>query len=204
MIKPLFLLLRLRIRAHLRRHSLNLKRPTHILFALICLFALALVIDAPWFLMRLPAFKELGWDKVLRSELNRTFISMFFFFLVVPNLLFSSAKEVYFGSNEIDFLFPAPFSRRALLVYKIASRVPRLSLDALFLAVWFLPVLPHWPAVCAGVFLAFLCFNLLKSVVALGRLILVERAFRRWQKIVVRAGLFLFGLAIWPCHSHVR
>lgn len=199
MSNALFSLLGLRIRAQLRRYSVNLKRPAHLLFALVCVVALALVIDAPWFLMRTPAFNELGLEKLLKSELNRTFISIFFFFLVMPNLLFSSGKQVYFASNEIDFLFPAPFSRRALLVYKIASRVPRLALDALFLAVWLLPVLPQWPAVCAGVFLAVLCFDLLRTAVALARLILVERAFHRWQKIVLRGGLFLLALALWPC-----
>src|SRR5581483_12150089 len=126
-------------------------------------------------------------------------VSLLLFLLAVPNLVVHSSDGIYFNRSEIELLFPAPFSRRALVVYKIGSHVPVVALNALLVSVWLFPFLPRWVVVYAGVLLAALFIELLRTGTILARLILVERTYLRSRKFVLRTGLVLFGLALWPC-----
>ena len=45
--------------------------------------------------------------------------------LVVVNIVTSlGERAIYFSPSEVDFLFPSPFSRRQLLLYKILAASP--------------------------------------------------------------------------------
>ncbi len=48
---------------------------------------------------------------------------MLLFYCLMNVLLSSNERGIYFTPAEVNFLFPAPMSRRALLAYKIASSV---------------------------------------------------------------------------------
>ena len=76
--------------------------------------------------------------------------------LVVLTLLtFVTGRALYFTPAEVDFLFPAPVSRRALLAYNVASRLGMQVLSGLWTALFLVPLAPRAGAGVAAVVLAF-------------------------------------------------
>ncbi len=76
-------------------------------------------------------------------------------------------KGVSFGVAEVDFLFSAPFTRRQLLLYKIAVGLPGLLLLALFFSVFVRSFAPWWIFGFFGIALAALFLQLVGMAVAL-------------------------------------
>jgi hypothetical protein len=65
-------------------------------------------------------------------------------------------RAISFTPGEIDMLFPGPFTRRQLIVYKLAKSTIAAMLSALFLSVVLHRHATWWPACYAGVFLSLL------------------------------------------------
>ena len=63
-----------------------------------------------------------------------------------------SAGGIYFKPAEVDFLFPAPVSRRQLLLYRIVSRLGIAGVSALWTSVFLTPQASHWYAAMLGLF----------------------------------------------------
>ena len=75
--------------------------------------------------------------------------------------IFSSIGEraIYFTPSEVDFLFPAPFSRREILLYKILGGVTAAVYFGLFFPVMTFRYIHSWPAASVGFFLASLMIS---------------------------------------------
>jgi Putative ABC exporter len=108
-------------------------------------------------------------------------------------------RAVAFFPAEVDFLFPGPFTRRELLVYKIF----RSSFAALFTATLFSLVFlrfsQHWIGGWIGIFLGLIFIQLISMAVVLIGQTIGERAYTRARKRALIV-LAIAVIAIWRPH----
>ena len=81
-------------------------------------------------------------------------------------LVFTSAGEtaIYFSPPEVDFLFPAPFSRRELLIYKLVKSAVGLVFVALFFSLHLGSTSDPGCSAFVGILLSLAMFQLLGMV----------------------------------------
>ena len=105
-------------------------------------------------------------------------------------------RAIHFSPSEVDFLFPAPFSRRQILLYKILGSVMAAIYVALMVS---FPLLLHtrsWPAAAVGVFLAWLLINSLTMCAQLIAQSVTERAFTTARKLLLGGLIAAAALAL--------
>jgi hypothetical protein len=110
--------------------------------------------------------------------------------------VFSSAgeKALYFSPPEVDFLFPAPFGRRDLLIFKLAQTLVGLVFMALLFSMSFLIYLNSWLAAFVGLFLGLAFVQLLALSSAFLSQIVAEQAYTRTRRLVLLAiGVLVFA-----------
>ncbi len=91
-----------------------------------------------------------------------------------------------FSAAEVDFLFPGPFNRRELLLFKLVRRGLGIIVGALLLAMSPLVLAFHGRlAAFVGLTLSLAFINLSGLAVTLARLIVAEAAHSRVRKIVL-------------------
>ena len=97
---------------------------------------------------------------------------------VVLNIVSSiGERALFFTPSEVDFLFPAPFSRREILLYKILGSVTAAVYFGLFFPIMTLRFIHSWPAAAVGFFLASLMISSLTLCAQLVGQTVSERAF---------------------------
>jgi hypothetical protein len=104
---------------------------------------------------------------------------------------------ISFTPAEIDFLFPAPFERRELMMYKLAKLLMGSVFMALIFSMSFLIYLNTWLSAFVGLFLTLAFTQLIALAAALAGQIVAEHAYTRARKIILfaAAGLAAAGLA---------
>ncbi len=104
--------------------------------------------------------------------------------------VFTSAGEKAFSFSpaEVDFLFPAPFNRRELLIYKLSKTVLGIVFAALILSISLLLFLNSWLSAYVGILLTLALVQLVALVTAMAAQIVAEHAYNRTRKLIV-AGL---------------
>jgi Putative ABC exporter len=120
--------------------------------------------------------------------------------LVVLTLLtFVTGRALYFTPAEVDFLFPAPVSRRALLAYNVASRLGIQVLSGLWTALFLVPMAPRPGPAAAAVVLAFVFMYLTAQVLSVAASAaeqwLPERVRRAIPVVFIALALAAVGLA---------
>jgi len=102
-------------------------------------------------------------------------------------LLLTSAGEfsLFFSPAEIDFLFPAPFHRRDLVLYKLSKTAQGLLLMSFFFTLYFLPALRSWISGFVGIFLSLAFMNLAGMVLTLAGQIVSTHAFNTGRKAIL-------------------
>jgi hypothetical protein len=105
-------------------------------------------------------------------------------------------RAIYFSSAEIDFLFSGPFTRRQLLVYKIATSVLRAMFMGTVVATASMMVVPSWFAAAAGACLAFLFITALAMCVQMIAQTLNEQTYTRARRLLLGAVLVIVALGI--------
>ncbi len=101
-------------------------------------------------------------------------------------------KALYFSPSEVDFLFPAPFHRRDLLVFKLSKTLFGLVFMALIFSISFLLYLNTWLSAFVGLFVALAFVQLLALVSAFLGQIVAEQAYTRRRRMV----LVLIGVLV--------
>lgn len=113
-------------------------------------------------------------------------------------VIFGPAGEmaISFTPAEVDFLFPAPFHRRELLIYKLAKLFIGAVFGALIFSMTMLLYLNTWLGAFVGIFLTLVFTQLLGLSVALAGQIVAEHAYTRARRLVLLGvgGLVLAGL----------
>jgi hypothetical protein len=118
--------------------------------------------------------------------------------IILLNLIAAKNKAaISFSPAEIDFLFPGPFARRELLLYKLSNSLVGLIVTPLFLTVFLRLYGTSWIGAIVGVGLALAFLQLGATAMALGGQIYDQRAptlIRRMVPVVVALLLVTVGL----------
>ena len=177
----LWKLFRLRIRGSFRSIFTRLKTPRGAALGVFTLLVIGMMLG-PNLVMAL-ALGRAGAP--IGSEWLRDMVPPGMLLFVLLNI-FSSMGEraLYFTPSEVDFLFPAPFSRRELLVYKILGSVTAAVYFGLFFPVMTLRFVHSWPAASAGFFLASLMISSLTLCAQLVGQTVSEHAFTRARRLL--------------------
>ncbi len=104
---------------------------------------------------------------------------------------------MFFTPAEVDFLFAAPFSRRELLLYKLAKSGLAVVIISAFFALMMQMSLRSLAAGFVGVLLSLTMIQLVGMTAALASQIVTESAYTRTRQLVLLAAaiLVLAGLA---------
>jgi hypothetical protein len=102
-------------------------------------------------------------------------------------IIFGPASEmaISFTGAEVDFLFPAPFHRRELLVYKLIKLLVGGLFAALFFSMTALMYLNMWLAAFVGIFLTLAFTQLIALSVALAGQIVAEHAYTHTRRLIL-------------------
>jgi hypothetical protein len=179
----LWKLYRLRIRGGIRSMAGKLRSVRGAALAVFTLLVLGMML-APNLVM---AFKlgRVGWIGRSADCLCET-IPVVMLLLVVLNIVTSlGERAIYFSPSDVDFLFPAPFSRRQILLYKILGNVTAAIFMALLLPTSLVIYIRSWPAAAVGFFLASLAINSLTMCAQLVAQSVTERAFTRARQFLL-------------------
>src|SRR4051794_17398918 len=115
MTRALWLLLWLSWRAKIRNGWRGMATPRRALFSLFGLGINGVALFLPLFLQLSPHYWSWRIDPILVAE---GFSSLLTFTLIMGFLMELRGRALSFTGPEGDFLFPAPFTRRQLLIYK--------------------------------------------------------------------------------------
>ncbi|MDB5320642.1 MAG: putative rane protein [Phycisphaerales bacterium] len=188
---PLVMLYRLQGRALYRRMTRNMRSLKGVLLGGFGVAVIALwLAPSLWQAYRMPRTDPAQ----VRAVAPVIMLAMSLLALVTSG----GEKAVAFTPAEVDFLFPGPFTRRALLAYKIGKALAGLLFSSVLMSVVFLRHAPRWPQAWAGLFLAMLFMHLLSMSITLVAQSAGERAYTRTRKIVLGAILLAVGAAVWP------
>src|SRR5688500_946077 len=113
-------------------------------------FILGLLIFAAWLM---PAFFQANLGRVDPAEVRRTMPLILLAVSVLSALTSAGEKAIAFTPAEVDFLFPAPFPRRHLLLYKLGKSAFGAVISSLILSVALLRFSPMWLGCLLGSFL---------------------------------------------------
>ncbi len=102
-------------------------------------------------------------------------------------VLVSSGPAIYFSSNEINFLFAGPFSRRDLVIYKIATYFAGAIMSAAIITLLIPPRASGGPAAFTGTLLTLLFIQLGSAAVRIGILSVEGGWFGRARRIGMAA-----------------
>jgi hypothetical protein len=122
--------------------------------------------------------------------------AMLVFFFVT---LLTSGIEVgvYFAPAEVDLLFPAPFSRRQLLVYRIINLMIGLLLGSVFFSIMAMRWSRLWVAAYLGVSLSLLFLSLVQMLLGVLTSVVAAATYSRLRwGLLLGIGLVL-GLGAW-------
>jgi hypothetical protein len=190
-MRALLLLNWLNIRARLRRSVRGARTVKGALFLALGVFVLVLWIG--------PAV--LSAHVVQRADPQRTLavVPLILLGMFISNLVSSAGERaVAFSPAEVDLLFAAPFTRRQLLIYKIArSAVAAVTVSLLFSAL-FLRYASSWLAAFVGSLLSLLLLQLLGMAAVLVGQTVGERAYTRGRRLVVLLVLVVLALSALP------
>jgi hypothetical protein len=131
------------------------------------------------------------------GESFRELITVVMFLYVVLTIVTSlGERAIYFSPSDVDMLFPAPFSRRQILLYKIIGSVTAAIWVALILSASLMMHLRSWPAAIVGFFLAYLAMNSLTMCAQLIAQNVGERAFTRVRKLLLGVVIVAAAVAV--------
>lgn len=194
----LWLLLRLRFGAWLRRLGRGLRTPKGILLAL-----LGGLVFVPWIISLVVSWfiaPDIGPPTMADGIRHYGPIGLFAYALLVV-LTATPDRAVVFSPAEVDFLFPGPFSRRQLLGYKIVAMLLQSAVGTLFLTLISRSYGRRVISAYVGLLLTTMFLQLLRMAVGLGIGTVGALAHSRMRKIVlggVLAGVVAFQFLAAP------
>jgi putative ABC exporter len=194
MIHPaLPLLIKTQYMSKIRRALRSLKTLRGVMYFLVGLFVFTLWIG-PSILMAFTDTKS--------KDIVAPYISAFlpFLLLIITLLALTSAtisKAINFTAGELEFLFPGPFKRRDLVIYKIITSVMGIIFVALFISCFFMRFTNLYIACYLGILFTLLFLHFFSMAVAFISLIISKHAYTPSRKnILITIGV-LVVLGLW-------
>lgn len=190
----LFKLLILRLRGSVRRRLRELRTRRGVFFLLVTLAVIALIKMAPSLPNPLPSLSPGG--PAVSSGQTAQYMPVGLLAAFLLTVFLAPGLGVSFSPPEINLLFSGPFTRRALIFYKLGSYAFGVLLSSLLITL--LMPASACPAAAAffGTFLTLLFIQLLTLAAGLlGRL--AERYFHAGLKSLVIAAILIFAAIGW-------
>ncbi len=193
MLHPaLRLLLRLRLRAEVRRAWRSLRSPRGAVMGL----GMAVLISASLLPYLSTLFLQRG-PRVAATSTLREVIPIVLFAFCAFSLVYTSESSLHFQPAEADFLFSGPFSRRQLLLYRYSITVWNVFWSAFIFSLFLSRQAPYWIPCFIGTFLALLFVQLFNQVVSLaGHTVAARVAGMKWRILILIALLLLLATAL--------
>jgi hypothetical protein len=190
----LWKLYRLRIYGSIRATARKVKSPRGAALALFTLVVLGLMLGPNLFM----AFKSgPGGMRGLQADSFREFFPVAMFLYVMLNIVTSiGERALYFSPSDIDFLFPAPFSRRQVLLFKILGNVTGAVFVAMILPVSLIAFIRSFPLAMVGCFLAWHMVSSLTMCAQLVAQTVGEQSFTRARKLLLGAVIVVIAVAL--------
>lgn len=191
MPSALYRLLMLRARAKVRRMFRVQGNPKRLVLLIVCLAAMLLwvgmTVMSTFYSPRQPndAVRDLG--PLLLGA-----------FVIISLLTTSGEAAIAFQPAEVDILFPGPFTRRQLLLYKLMSGMIGSLFGALVFSIVFARHLGHWLPTFAGCLLAIWFMQFLATGVALLKQIGGELAYTRARRLGLLAVVVALVVLVTP------
>jgi len=184
------LLWRLQLKAGWRKIIRSTRTGKGILRLLLTLAVLAMTIGP---LLVFSFVRDAPDAAAARSRLEPG-ILLFTLLIVLAN---GPNSGIFFTPPEVDFLFPGPFQRRQLILYRLGHQVQAALFGALFLSVAPAAFVPHWVFAFLGIALVLQFIQLLSTVLGLTISLVGQAAYSRARKIAlaVIAALILAAMA---------
>jgi hypothetical protein len=166
----------------------------------IVLFLFGALIFAPFFVSLIySGFDPSAAARSGDPEAVRRFGPLVLLGYCVASVVFStSEKAIYFTPAEVNLLFPAPFSRRQLLLYKIVVTFLTSLVGTLFLTVFFQANAYSVVAAFVGLLFATLFLQLFSMAAAIVAATLGTLAYSRFRKaVLILLGVLAAVLLFW-------
>jgi hypothetical protein len=185
--RSLWLLLGLQARGRLRRLA---RLIASVRGGLLVLFGVGMFVLMLWpsFTGDTPAGQQVGEVR----RLGPLFLAAACLYFVI---FATGERALTFNPAEVNLLFPAPFARRHLLLYKLASMVGGIVIASGLLAIVMRAYRVNVIAAFVGLFLTMFFLQLVSMLIALVTCALGEHAFTRRRQLAL-AVLALIALAV--------
>jgi hypothetical protein len=123
----------------------------------------------------------------------------------IANLIGAAGERaIAFTPAETDFLFPGPFTRRQLLLYKILKNIGASAISAAVFATFFWNHAPRWIAAYLTCFLSLAFMQVLSIAIMLLALNVTERVLNRVRRFILAGILVVLAFAIEPIIAAAR
>jgi Putative ABC exporter len=179
---PLRLLLRLKAKSQIRRMLRGAKTVRGMLY-LIVMGGMMLLWIVPMIVYGLMG--RLGES---HADGLRGYVTFGLFAYSISTLIVVGPDSgLHFQPAEIDFLFPGPFRRRDVVMYRLSTIIAGCGLMSLFFS---FPLWRHstfWLAGYAGAFLALVFTSLIPTCLSIACSLVAEKAFNRARRLIVAA-----------------
>ena len=117
----------------------------------------------------------------------------------IANLIGAAGERaIAFTPAETDFLFPGPFTRRELLLYKIFKGIGAAAISAAVFGTFFWSYAPGWIASYMACFLSLVFMQLLSIAIMLMALNVTERVLNRVRRFILGGILVVLAFAVEP------
>jgi hypothetical protein len=176
--QALFTLLRLHGRAFLRRTTRGARSPRGFVY-----FLVGLSVAALWLGPRI--FWGIRHPMNDPTQMREMFPLVLLSICVLTLLTNGGGRAFYFTPAEVDFLFPGPFPRKQVLLYKIAKSALAATIGSLVFSCFMLSRVYHWFAGYVAIVLAMIFLQLFSMTLVLLSQTIAERAFTRGRKLLL-------------------
>ncbi|CAN5663314.1 putative ABC exporter domain-containing protein [soil metagenome] len=123
----------------------------------------------------------------------------------IANLIGAAGERaIAFTPAETDFLFPGPFTRRELLIYKILKGIGAAAISAAVFGTFFWNYAPGWIAAYMACFLSLVFLQLLSIAIMLIALNISERVLNRVRRFILAGILVVLAFAAEPIIAAAR
>jgi len=191
MSHPLIFLLALQGKALGRRLTRGLRT---VKGAFLIIFGVAMIV-----LWLLPSVMSGNGQPPANPETIRTVAPVALLGICLMNVIASGGERaITFSPAEVDFLFPAPFTRRQLLAFKIGKSLAGITFSSLLMSAAFLRHAGGWGQAVLAAFLTLIFMQLFSMAVALLAQSAGERAYTWGRKIVLGVVALAIAIPILP------
>lgn len=132
-------------------------------------------------------------------EAVRTMVPLGMLVIALTSLVMGGSEQaIAFAPAEVEFLFPGPFTRRQILLYRIVRTLAGIFMTALIFSLVFLRHAVSWPACFIGAITALAFIQLLSMAIVLVGQTVGQRAYTLGRKIAAGAVLAVIAAAVAP------